>query len=174
MVATKDGDHTNVAAVEVAEASSSTRSGSQPGHLILHDHERTDTLALAEETLAVSKRQVTTGVVRVSTHTAIIEEIAEASLEHRTVEVTRVPVGRVVDVAPDIRTKGDLTIVPVLEERFVIVKQLYLTEEVHIRRRLEAETQQIPVQLRRQTATVERVDADGNVLPLSDFGDGQH
>ena len=44
-----------------------------------------------------------------------------------TVEVTRVPVDKVVEIAPEIRTEGDVTIVPVLEQ------------ELHIRRRVKSE-----------------------------------
>ena len=77
--------------------------------------------------------------------------------------MVRVPVNRLVDAVPGVRTEGDVTIVPVLEERFVIVKQLYLKEELHIRHRVETTVERVPVTLRRQTATVERVDADGRV-----------
>ena len=56
-----------------------------------------------------------------------------------TVEVTRVPIDKVVETAPEIRTDGDVTIVPVLEEVLVVEKRLVLKEELHIRRRVETE-----------------------------------
>lgn len=46
-------------------------------------------------------------------------------------------------MAPEIRTEGDVTIVPVLEEVLVVEKRLVLKEELHIRRRVAAETVEI-------------------------------
>lgn len=122
-----------------------------------------DTLQLLEETLHVSKRDVVTGTVRVTTRTETRDEVAEVSLDRNVVEVVRVPVDQVVDVAPTVRTEGDVMIVPVLEERFTVVRQLYLTAELHIRHRVETGTERVPVQLRRHIAIVERVDAEGRV-----------
>ena len=117
-----------------------------------------DTLQLLEEALKVSKRQVSGETVRVSTRTETHEEIAEVSLERATVEVIRVPMDRLVDEAPAVRNEGDTMIVPVVEERLVVVKQLYLVEELHIRQRVEHELVRTPIALRRQHAVIERVD----------------
>jgi stress response protein YsnF len=87
----------------------------------------------------------------------VVEEMTQASLERETVEVTRVPVDRVVDEAPAIRTENDVTIVPVLEEVLVVEKRLVLKEELHIRRQTRSEDVQVPVQLRKQRAVVERL-----------------
>jgi uncharacterized protein (TIGR02271 family) len=119
-----------------------------------------DIIPLAEETATVGKRQVVTGRVRVQTVTDTVEELAHADLQQETVEVTRVPVDRIVETAPEIRTEGELTIVPVLEEVLVVEKRLVLKEELHIRRRTEAETVEVPVTLRKQRAVVERIDPD--------------
>ena len=131
---------------------------------------RSDTLTVLEEVLSVSKREVVTGTVRVSTRTETHDEVADVSLDRNVVDVTRVAVGRVVDVAPTVRTEGDVTIIPVLEERFVVVKQLVLTEELHIRHRVETGVERVPVQVRRQSVLVERVGSDGRVTvePVSD------
>ena len=66
------------------------------------------------------------------------------------------PVGLIVDEAPLARAEGDTTIVPVIEERFVVVKQLFLKEELHIRHVVEREVKREAVTLRRQRATVDR------------------
>jgi uncharacterized protein (TIGR02271 family) len=113
-------------------------------------------LPLIEETVRVEKRQVVTGRVRVQTATDTVNEFAHADLRQETVEVTRVPIDRVVEFAPDIRTEGDVTIVPVLEEVLVVEKRLVLKEELHIRRRITTETVEVPVTLRKQRAVVER------------------
>ncbi|MBB3019485.1 uncharacterized protein (TIGR02271 family) [Microvirga lupini] len=117
-------------------------------------------IPLVEETASVSKREVVTGHVRVQTVTDAVEELARASVQREDVEVTRVPIDKVVEAAPEIRTDGDVTIVPVLEEVLVVTKQLVLKEELHIRRRIETETVEVPVTLRKQRALVERLAPD--------------
>ena len=120
-----------------------------------------EVLELLEDTLTVSKRRRATGRVRIATHTETTEAHAEAEVDRYRVEVTRVPVGRVVDEAPSARAEGDTTIIPVVEERYVVVKQLVLVEELRIRHVVERETVSEPVTLRRQRAVVERLDRDG-------------
>jgi uncharacterized protein (TIGR02271 family) len=130
---------------------------------ILEDVYRSDTptgaeevLPLVKETATVHKRAVVTGKVRVRIVTDTAEELAKATLQSDAVEVTRVPVDQVVETAPEIRTEGDVTIVPVLEEVLVVTKQLVLKEELHIRRRAATEAVEVPVSLRKQRAIVER------------------
>ncbi len=117
-----------------------------------------ETLQVVEERLSVRKRRRSTGGVQVGTRTEIVDAVAEVELDRYRVEVTRVPVGRVVDAAPVARSEGDTTIIPVVEERLVMVKQLFLVEEIHVRHVLERETVREPVTLRRQRAVVERFD----------------
>lgn len=127
--------------------------------------ELSDVVPLFEETLHVSKRDVVTGTLRVSTRTEVVQEVAAITLDRTVTEVTRVPVGRLVEHPPAVRTEGDVTIVPVFEERYVVVKQLYLTEELHIRHGTQQVVSHTPVPLRRQTAIIERLDAEGRVVP---------
>ena len=79
------------------------------------DHRAEEVLPLLEEELRVDKRSVTTGKVRVRSVVDTVEEVARAALEGERVEVTRVPVDKEVNVAPSMRTEGDLTIIPFLE-----------------------------------------------------------
>lgn len=120
-------------------------------------------IQLLEEELSVTKRQVSAGMLKVSTRTLTHDEVAETTLERDVLDVSRVPVGRFVDAAPHVRTEGDTTIVPIVEERLVMVKQIYLKEELHIRHSVERETVQETVPLRSQHAVVERVDAAGHI-----------
>jgi uncharacterized protein (TIGR02271 family) len=119
-----------------------------------------DVIHLVEETATIGKRELVTGRVRVRTVTDTLEELARADVQRETVEVTRVPVDRMIESAPEIRTEGDVTIVPIIEEVLVVEKRLVLKEELHIRRRVAAETVEVPVTLRRQRAIVERLDPD--------------
>ena len=126
--------------------------------------ETEEILPLVEETATVHKREVVSGKIRVRTINDAIEEFAKAKLWSEAVEVTRVPIGRVVDVAPSMRTEDDIMIVPVLEEILVVRKQLVLKEELHIRQRVETEAVEVPVTLRKQRAIVEREAPDGSTI----------
>ena len=119
-----------------------------------------DVIPLVEETATIGKREVVTGRVRVRTVTDTLEELARADVQRETVEVTRVPVDRMIESSPEIRTEGDVTIVPIIEEVLVVEKRLVLKEELHIRRRVAAETVEVPVTLRKQRAIVERLAPD--------------
>jgi Domain of unknown function (DUF2382) len=79
----------------------------------------------------------------------LVEEIAQANLQSDSVEVNRVPIDRIVDVGPTVRTENDVVIVPVLEDVLVVQKQLVLKEELQ------------SGGLRKQRAIVERVAPDG-------------
>jgi len=117
-------------------------------------------IPVTEEVLAIGKREVLTDRMRVETRTTSFEEIAEAALARTDVEVSRVPVGREVDSPPPVRTEGDVTIIPILEERMVIERRLVLREEVHLKRRRTVETVSVPVELRRQEVVVSRDELD--------------
>ncbi len=125
-----------------------------------------EVIPLVEEELHVGKREVSRGTVRVRTVVDTVEELARATLEGETVEVTRVPVDKIVETAPSVRTENDVTIVPILEEVMVVEKRLVLKEELHIRRRTETENVEFPVTLRKQRAIVERVGAEGAVTEV--------
>ena len=123
------------------------------------ENQAADVLKLVAEEAEVSKRRVATGRVDVRTVTDTVDEIVRSTLKGDSVDVTRVPVDRTVDETPSVRTEGDLTIVPVLEEVLVIEKRLLLKEEVHIRRTNRSEDIETTVPLRRQRAVVERHEA---------------
>jgi uncharacterized protein (TIGR02271 family) len=113
-------------------------------------------IPVTEERLTVETRPVTTGHVRVETRTETVDEIADAELATTEVDIVRVPIDREIDVAPEIRTDGDVTVIPVVEERIVVTRRLVLKEEIHVSRRRSVETVRIPVSLRRQQAVVTR------------------
>jgi len=115
------------------------------------------TVPVLEEHAYLDKHVVTTGRVRVVTHSDNVERIAEANLQGEEVDVTRVPIGLpVTGELPQVRTEGAVTVVPVFEEVLFVEKRLMLKEELHIRRRATVEHVAIPVTLRQQTAEIER------------------
>jgi len=114
---------------------------------------------LAEETLAVSKREVETGRVQVALTTEIETVVARETLRGRRVEVERVPIGRTLDegeAPPRSREEGDTLVVPLVEETAVVVKRLVVREEVRLRFVPTEEPFEEAVEVRRQRATVER------------------
>ena len=117
----------------------------------------TDFLPLMEERATVTKEKIVTGRVRVSTQTEAVETLVPVDLGRMEVEVVRVPVDRKVDMAPEVVVEGDLTIIPIVEERLVVVRELYVREEIHVRRVKHRDTTEVPVTTRRQTASVERL-----------------
>jgi stress response protein YsnF len=75
------------------------------------------------------------------------------------VEVERVPIGRVIDAVPAVKDEGDLLVVPVVEETVVVERRLVLKEELHIRRVHTTERYRDTLKLRYQTAEVTRIPA---------------
>jgi len=120
---------------------------------------------LLQEEVRVDKREILTGKVRIQTVAEAFEEKAEAVLQGERVEVTRIPVDRVVSEVPGVRTEGGVTIVPVLEEILFVEKRLVLKEELHIRRTATTETVELPVTLRKQRAVIERVEPGAEFEP---------
>src|SRR5438552_9426726 len=118
-----------------------------------------ETYPVVEEEARIEKRAVLAGKVHIRTPVDMSSEIASAILTEQTVEITRVPVNKVIEKAPAVRTENDTIIIPVLEEVLVVEKQLILKEELHVRRRMTEERVEVPVSLRKQRAVVERLSA---------------
>ncbi len=117
-------------------------------------------IPLAEETLAVSKREVETGRVQVALTTEMQTVVARETLRGRRVEVERVPVGRTLaegDAAPVPHEEGDTLVIPVVEETAVVVKRLVVREEVRLRFVPTERPFEQAVEVRRQQAAVARV-----------------
>ncbi|WP_407530890.1 YsnF/AvaK domain-containing protein [Methylobacterium oryzisoli] len=124
----------------------------------------TTLIPLAEETARIDKHAVETGRVRVRTTTETVEQVLHETLRSDAVGVTRVPINRTLaegEAAPLVRTEGEVTIIPVLEEILVVEKRLVLREELHLRHTTMGQDVEVPVALRRQRAVAERVSPDG-------------
>ena len=119
-------------------------------------------IPIVEEQAHVGKRVVETEHVRVRTLVEDKEVVFRESVARGHIRVERVPRNVEVYSAPQPREEGDLLIVPVTEERLVVEKRLFLVEELHIHRSVEAEAVEIPVSLRTMRAVVERDDPQDN------------
>jgi stress response protein YsnF len=124
-------------------------------------------LSLVEEGLRVTAREGSPVRVRVRTVTETFDELVRQELLGQRVEVERVPVDRMIDPgapAPDVRTEGNVTILPMLEEVLVVEKRLVLKEELRITRHQTKEVAETPVTIRKQRAVVERLNSNGEII----------
>ena len=111
---------------------------------------------LHAEEAEVSRVRVEGQTTRVDTVTHERNHDIDELVFRETVEVEHVPVGREVDVAPEIRRDGDLTIIPVMEEIIVVTRKLVLKEEIHLRRLRSTARHQETITLRAQQAIITR------------------
>ena len=115
---------------------------------------------LAEEQLSAGRRSVETDRVRVRTvadeHDVLVEEV----LRTGSLDVTRVKVDREVAEAPTPYRDGNTLIIPIVEERLVVEKRLFVVEEVRVTGSSHEEAVSVPVSLRRMRAVVERDDSN--------------
>jgi uncharacterized protein (TIGR02271 family) len=125
------------------------------------DEEQDLVIPLVEERVSATKREVETGRVRVRTRVDEREEIVRAELARDRVEVERVAMNQEIASIPAVRQEGEVTIVPVVEERLVVQKKLFLVEEVRLRRTRSIEEHAQPVRLATQRAEIEREQSGG-------------
>lgn len=80
------------------------------------------------------------------------------TLEHAAerVTLTRVPVGRYVEAAPQARSENGVTILPVVEEHQEVVTRLFLREEVRIETTRTTRRERQDIVLRSQLVAVSR------------------
>lgn len=114
------------------------------------------TLPLAQEQMAVAKRQVVQGRVTITRRTTEREEAIEAWLKQENVEIHRVEKGTPLETYPAIREEEGVMIIPVVDEHVEVVRTLVLREEIHIRKVTTAVPYQESVTLRSQDITVEK------------------
>lgn len=115
-----------------------------------------DVLPVVNEELNVGRRQVETGKVRVSTRPHEREQVIDVPLRHDEVHIERVPVNKIVDDWVPVRTEGDVTVIPVLEETVVVEKRLFLKEEVRVQLKTHEEHRPRRIRLRGEEVVVER------------------
>lgn len=124
-------------------------------------------VAIVQEHASVSKHDVVTGRVVVSTRVETRQEVVREALRLEEVVVDRVVIGRDVDVVPAIRQEGDTVIYPIVEERLVIAKQLFLKEELRVSYKSTLKEVTEMVDLRSVHADVERTPVDVARTPKS-------
>lgn len=115
---------------------------------------------LVEEQLSIQRKQVETDRVRVRTVVETEDVLVEGLLQVGRLDVTRVAVDREVSEAPEPYRDGDVLVIPIVEERLVVEKRLFVVEELRVASSSQEEAISVPVSLRRTRAIVERDDPD--------------
>jgi uncharacterized protein (TIGR02271 family) len=113
-------------------------------------------IPLVQEELHVERRLVETDHVRVRT---VVEEtpiLRTEDLDRGEIDIERVATERPVETVPAPYMDGDTLVVPVVEERLVVEKRLFVVEELRIRQRTVTETVSVTDTLRRTRAVIER------------------
>ena len=113
-----------------------------------------EVLQLHAERLDVRRRVRQTGEVRVAIQTRTRDEQVDEQLNRREVQVERVAVARFVDEMPEVREEGDTTVIPVVEE--ILVRRLFLKEEVRVTRIDTTHPHRETVTLRYQDVVISR------------------
>jgi uncharacterized protein (TIGR02271 family) len=123
-------------------------------------------IPVVEERLEVSRERVESGRVRISKSVEAREVVVDDPLKRESVRVEHVPINQVVTGAvPQVREEGDVTVIPILEERVVTRTELVLVEEVRIHRDHSEYHDPQRVTLRKEVVSVERFGEDGKPLP---------
>jgi uncharacterized protein (TIGR02271 family) len=108
-----------------------------------------------EEQLAVEPRVVDLGEIRVHKTVDEREEVRRGPLSREDVQIERIKVNRPVSEPEQRRQEGDWLVIPIMEEVFVVQKQLVVTEEIRIRKQLVTEEHEVRETLRREHASIE-------------------
>jgi stress response protein YsnF len=116
--------------------------------------ERTEALPVVEERIRVGKRKIETGRVRITTRQRQKSQAVREQLLHEDVEVERVSVNRFAETAPEMRKEGDILVIPVFEE--VLVKRIFVREELRVSRKRNISQVDDVVRLRSQEVVVDR------------------
>lgn len=128
----------------------------------VQDHVKRElVIPLLGEEVAVTKQVVETGRVTVARVTREQPEMIAEPLVAETVEISRVPIGRQVETMPAVRHEGETIVIPVVEERLLIERRLFLKEEVRIRRVRTCRTHRESVTLRHHEVVVNRRPGSG-------------
>lgn len=112
-------------------------------------------IELRAERLEVTKRPIKRGEVTI-TRQPISEPVRQdITLVEEGVEVTRRLVNRPATGEERIRTEGDVTIVPVIEERLVVEKRPFVVEEIVITKTRQSHVEQVEDTVRRDEVRID-------------------
>jgi stress response protein YsnF len=112
-------------------------------------------LPVVEERVRIDKTVEQGRTVTVTTRPVTETETLSQKLAHERVTVERVPIGQVVNEMPSVREEGDLTVIPVVEQRARVVVEQVLVEEIHLRRTREETVENFKVERQRTEVDID-------------------
>src|SRR5580658_10301856 len=115
-------------------------------------------IPLLADGISIERRPIEGDTIRVTVKTKTREHVVDEPIIQQRVEIERIPIGRTVEIAPPVRTEGDTTIIPVVEEIVVVERLLVLKEEIILRRMQTSARHHENVSVREQEAVIERTD----------------
>ena len=104
----------------------------QDGSFLLRDGHQAGIKAQADASAPPSARNASSEREGKAYESNKADANIEAPLLREEVEVQRVPINRVIDAPVDSRVEDGVTIIPVMEERLKVERQLVLREEIRI------------------------------------------
>jgi uncharacterized protein (TIGR02271 family) len=113
-------------------------------------------IPLYADEVSIDRRKVKGETIRVNVQTNSREHVVDEDFKRTRVEIRRIPIGRIVDAAPPMRTAGDTIIIPVMEEIVVVERRLVLKEEIILQRVHTTERHRESVLLHEQEAVIGR------------------
>lgn len=128
-----------------------------PAHTTLRPGEAL-VVPVVEEQIDIATVRQSQGAVRVRKQAHSHVATVELPGWTERAQVERVPIDQPADAVQAPRREGDVWVVPVYEERWVTVKQLYLREELRIATVREPELRTEQVTLLREQVSIERQD----------------
>jgi uncharacterized protein (TIGR02271 family) len=125
------------------------------------------TVPVVREDLDVTKQRHQSGRVVVHITPSTRREVLDLPTVEEHVDVSRVPVNRVVDAAEPARQEGDVMVIPVYEEVVVVERRLMLKEEIRVARRRTVRHEKQEVELRSDDVHVVRSGGSDSVSTLT-------
>ena len=124
------------------------------------DGKKRHTVTLAEERLELGTKKVVDRRVRITRATRVDEKNITAELTQENADIKRFAKNEVLEAQniPQIRQEGDVTIIPIIEERVEIIKHYVLIEEIHIIKKRSTERHQEIITLRSQEIIISTED----------------
>ena len=124
------------------------------------DGKKRHTVTLAEERVELGTKKVVDRRVRITRATRVDEKNITAELTQENADIKRIAKNEVLEAQniPQIRQEGDVTIIPIIEERVEIIKHYVLTEEIHIIKKRSTERHQEIITLRSQEIIISTED----------------
>lgn len=114
-------------------------------------------IPVVEERPVIGKRRRETGRVRIAKKVSTRQETLETSGWLETIRVERIAKGLPLDGPVPARQEGDTLVIPVMEEKLVVEKRLFLKEELRITKVRAGRGGALKIDLRREEVSVERV-----------------